>query len=78
MLLLLLQLLLMELLLVRGYRSVMTHCRAVTSDTHLGGKLRGHVRNGLRAGPEMALCLLSLFSLVWSGGGSNLRGWLSV
>lgn len=74
--LLLMQLLL--LLLVRGHRSVMTHCRAVTSDTHLGGKLRGHVRNGLRAGPEMALCLLPLFSLIWSGGGSNLRRGLSV
>jgi len=76
-LLLLLQLLLMKLLLlVRGHRSAVSHHGAVASDLNLGGKLRGHVGDGIRAGPEVPLCLLLdplLFSLIrCNGRGSNL------
>ena len=53
----------------------MSHHRAVASDLNLGGKLRGHVGDGIRAGPEVALCLLLdplLFSLIRRSRGSNL------
>lgn len=75
-LLLLLQLLLMKLLLlVRGHRSAVSHHGAVASDLYLGGKLRGHVRDGVRAGSEVPLRLLLsplLFSLIRRTRGSNL------
>jgi len=76
-LLLLLQLLLMKLLLlVRGHRSAVSHHGAVASDLNLGGKLRGHVGDGIRAGAEVPLCLLLdplLFSLIrCDSRGSNL------